>query len=593
MLGFIKSATTKALRSPLAASDQTAGVNEPTVVQVKQESRLVKVESEASTLGTLSKSFHSPTAHASPSETNAPDSMVERGSTHFPDSPNPATSLALPSPVHGQDGTLLTPNEQLGSCIEETASHCGQPTSVKELGRFSFLSLPFLRSESKLSAQSEHKSTTHSQVTFARAVRAPSVARNAGKKSRESRTFAIRSLRKASTEKRVKESAVLVRSLIVGDCNLSPGAKPLKTSSSTKTAVRRVHSHLSKPKSASKVIAHLRCLPPQSTDDSMDPHVPLHAVCLDVTDDEAHERYFSKLGSVASASVVAVSDALRDVHVLDLLAAPNMGFGASATAPGVFAGAVPTAGAVLEGIQEITPQLLALGYATGKAVMPNHKGVTVPTDRISVLTYWWGFEVCLPPPTLAHIQSAAAPSSAVLDLLTAISVLNEGVREILPFIRYFAQFVQMEWHSIRAADEGNGVVCCATWIMPVALVPRAWDFADPPQPCEQVQSNDTHSPTVTAANTSTPIMARLSTTAATPKASTDAVPGLTRVSSAFSEVTYDEDEARPVISSEPPVLPELVVSSPASTEGAPEPVDGSPYVVSDEGQSHGSEAIVL
>lgn len=58
-------------------------------------------------------------------------------------------------------------------------------------------------------------------------------------------------------------------------------------------------------------------------------------------------------------------------------------------------------------------------------------------------------------------------------------------------------------------------------------------------------------------------------------------------------MTYDEDEARPVISSEPPVLPELVVSSPASTEGVPEPVDGSPYVVSDEGQSHGGEAIVL
>ncbi|KAI6125785.1 hypothetical protein EV401DRAFT_1806457, partial [Pisolithus croceorrhizus] len=291
--------------------------------------------------------------------------------------------------------------------------------------------------------------------------------------------------RKASTEKRVKESAMLVRSLIVGDCNSSVGAKPAKRSSTAKSAVRRVHSHLSKPKSASKVIAHLKCLPPQSTDQPVNPNIPLRAVCLDVTDDEAHERYFSKLGSVASASVAAVSDALRDVHIVHLFAAPNMGFGAPATASGVFAGAVPTAGTVLEGIQEITPQLLALGYATGKAIMPNHKGVIVPTDRVSVLTYWWGFELCLPSPTLAYIQSAATPGSALLDLLTAISVLNEGVREILPFIRYLAQFVQMEWHSIQAADEGNGVVCCATWIMPIALVPRAWDFTDPPQPVEQ------------------------------------------------------------------------------------------------------------
>ncbi|KAI6026190.1 hypothetical protein BKA83DRAFT_4239900 [Pisolithus microcarpus] len=457
---------------PSTAGVVDAGV--PNDTTVAQESTLAKVDSGMSTTGTVSKS---------------PPSIP------LPDSPNYATSLAPPSPVRGQDPTFLTPNEQSRSSFEETGSHSGQPTSDKDLGRFSFLSLPFLRSESKLLAQAERKSTNRSQITLASA-RLPPVARNAGKKSRESKTFAIRSLRKGSTEKRVKESAMLVRSLIVCDSNLSPGAKPVKTSSIAKSTVRRMHSHLSKPKSASKVIAHLKYLSPQSLDHPVNPHVPLRAVCLD--------RYFSKLGS--------------------LFAAPNMGFGAPATASGVFAGAVPTAGAVLEGIHEITPQLLALGYATGKVIMPNHKDVIVPTDRVSVLTYWWGFEVYL---------------------LTAVSVLNEGVREILPFIRYLAQFVQMEWHSIHATDEGKGVVCCATWIMPIALVPRAWDFADLPQPSEQIQSNASHTP-IAATNTNTPIAACLSTTLATPKASTDAVP---RVSSAFSEISCDEDEVRPVISS--------------------------------------------
>lgn len=591
MLGFIKSATTRAMRSPPAASDQTAGVVDagvPNDATVAQESTLARVESGKSTTGTVSKSVYSPSARASLKGSNAPDAPVEPWSIPLPDSANYATSLAPPFPVHGQDTTFLTPSEQSRSSFEETGSHSGQPTSDKDLGRFSFLSLPFLRSESKLLAQAERKSANRSQITLASA-RLPSVARNAGKKSRESKTFAIRSLRKGSTDKRLKESAMLVRSLIVCDSNLSPGAKSVKTSSVAKNAVRRMHSHLSKPKSASKVIAHLKYPSPQASDHPVNSHVPLRAVCLDVTDNEAHEQYFSKLGSVASASVTAVSDALRDVHIVHLFAAPNMGFGAPATAPGVFAGAVPTAGAVLEGIQEITPQLLALGYATGKAIMPNHKGVIVPTDRVSVLTYWWGFEVCLPPSTLAYIQSAATPGSALLDLLTAVSVLNEGVREILPFIRYLAQFVQMEWHSIHATDEGRGVVCCATWIMPIALVPRAWDFADLPQPSEQTQSNASHTPIATT-NTNTPIAACLSTTLATPKASTDAVP---RVSSAFSEISCDEDDVRPVISSEPPVLPELVVSSPASTEGVPEPVEGSSYVMSDEGQCHGSEAIVL
>ncbi|KAI6121587.1 hypothetical protein F5141DRAFT_1211245 [Pisolithus sp. B1] len=303
MLGFIKSATTRALRSPPAASDQTTGAvgaGVPNDTTVAQESTLAKVESGTSTAGTVSKSSLFLTLQI----------MLLR--------------WHLPSPVHGQDPTFLTPNEQLGSSFEEASNHSGQPTSDKDLGRFSFLSLPFLRSESKLPAQSEHKSTNRSQ-SYPR-------------------------IRLAGTEKRVKESAMLVRSIIVGDCNSSLGAKPVKTSSTAKSAVRRVHSHLSKPKSASKV-------------------------CLDVTDDEAHERYFSKLGSVASASVAAVSDALRDVHIVHLLAAPNMGFGAPATASGVFAGAVPTAGAVLEGIQEITPQLLALGYATGKAIHAKPQGL--------------------------------------------------------------------------------------------------------------------------------------------------------------------------------------------------------------------------
>ncbi|KAI6046160.1 hypothetical protein EDC04DRAFT_3016203 [Pisolithus marmoratus] len=579
MLGFIRSATSRALRSPPAASDQTAGVvgtdvpNEPTVVQVKQELTLAKVESETSTIGTVSKPVRSPTAPTSPSEANVPDVLVEPRPVLLPDSPNRATFLAPPSPVHGQDPPVLTPNEQSESCVEETGSHSGPPVSDKDLGRFSFLSLPFLRSESKLPAQSEHKPTNRSQVTLASA-RLPSVARNAGKKSRQSKPFAIRSLRKASTEKRTKESAMLVRSLIVGDSNLSRGAKPLKTGSSAKAAVRRMHSHLSKPKSASKVIAHLKCLPPQPTDDTVNPRTPFRAVCLDLTDDEAHERCFSKLGSIASASIVAISDALRDVLIVDLLTAPNMGFGASAAAPGVFAGSVPTAVAVLEGIQQITPQILALGYATGKAVVPNHKGVIVPVDRISVLTYWWGLEVCLPPPTLVHIQSAACTRLCVTgpsdcDYRSSMKACE----------RYFP-----------SSTEGKGVsaVLNIPRIMPIALVPRAWDFVDPPQP-EQIQLNTTQPPIVTA-NTNTPIAARLSTTVASPKASTDAYP---RISSAFSEVTCDDDEARPVISSEPPVLPELVVSSPSSTEGVPEPVDGSPYVVSDEGQCHRSEAIVL
>jgi len=45
-----------------------------------------------------------------------------------------------------------------------------------------------------------------------------------------------------------------------------------------------------------------------------------------------------------------------------------------------------------------------LGYATGKAILPDHKGVHPPTDRISVLTYWWGLEIVLPPPSIKYLS---------------------------------------------------------------------------------------------------------------------------------------------------------------------------------------------
>ena len=80
-----------------------------------------------------------------------------------------------------------------------------------------------------------------------------------------------------------------------------------------------------------------------------------------------------------------------------------------------------------------------------------------------MLLDWWGFEVCMPPPTIRHLDAAASPGTMLLNLLTALSIVSPGVREVLPFIRYVAQFVQTEWRMIKSADKGKGVACCATW----------------------------------------------------------------------------------------------------------------------------------
>ena len=95
---------------------------------------------------------------------------------------------------------------------------------------------------------------------------------------------------------------------------------------------------------------------------------------------------------------------------------------------------------------------------------------------------WWGFEVAMPPPTLVwlsvstvpifdlrsvmlnmRIQKAPSIARSVINVLTALSVVNDGVREILPFVRYISSFIDGEWDMIKQQDHGKGVVCAATW----------------------------------------------------------------------------------------------------------------------------------
>jgi sorbitol-specific phosphotransferase system component IIBC len=87
----------------------------------------------------------------------------------------------------------------------------------------------------------------------------------------------------------------------------------------------------------------------------------------------------------------------------------------------------------------------------------------------------------LPPPTLVYlqvrsgfilhheqflmalVQRGQSISKTVVNFLTAMAAVNDGVREILPFIRYISQFIEFEFGTILAQDVGLGVVCAATW----------------------------------------------------------------------------------------------------------------------------------
>jgi hypothetical protein len=292
---------------------------------------------------------------------------------------------------------------------------------------------------------------------------------------------------RSKSEKRAKESAEIVRALIVGPNSISLASK--KPQALSKVQLDKVKSELAKPKSANKVISQLRNLdlitdvlaPLPVTPTPSQPTTggkrrgPIHAVCLDQTDEDVVKHHFAQLKpdvpsdtvdlfaeSVVTANMDCISSILGNLHVVDLVGS-DFGFGQPTTGQGIFAGAVPTAETVLTGIKLITPQLMSLGYITGKAIFPDHKGVYPPIDRMSVLTYWWGFELVLPPPTLVYLQRAQSISNTVVNLLTAMSAIHNGVREILPFIRYISQFLEFEFNTIKGQDKGLGVVCAATW----------------------------------------------------------------------------------------------------------------------------------
>ncbi|KAF9391965.1 hypothetical protein CPB97_004834 [Podila verticillata] len=96
-------------------------------------------------------------------------------------------------------------------------------------------------------------------------------------------------------------------------------------------------------------------------------------------------------------------------------------------------------------------------------------------DTVSSCAYWWGYEIFIPQEALSRISSAQDVSSAFLGFLGSVGLV---VPAIVPFLGYIAAYVGLEFAVIKAQNEGKGVILASTWLVPVALVPRAWDFVE-------------------------------------------------------------------------------------------------------------------
>jgi hypothetical protein len=220
-----------------------------------------------------------------------------------------------------------------------------------------------------------------------------STVREHKKEAKASAAFFRRQAKLPSADKRAKESALIVRSLIVGQASIYPASSKASTGVS-KPQFSQIKSQLMQPKSANKVIAQLRSLPASDKivvgGDENKPAGPVHAVCLDTTDAEAEKRYFSSLTkgddvevladestsspSVADASIGKLASMFKDMRIVSLIIGPDFGLGQPGDGNGILSGAVPTAKTIINGFEQITPQLMALGLATGQAFLPDHTG---------------------------------------------------------------------------------------------------------------------------------------------------------------------------------------------------------------------------
>jgi hypothetical protein len=205
-----------------------------------------------------------------------------------------------------------------------------------------------------------------------------------------------------NANRRAKQSALIVRSLIVGQDTDEGGVAPPRQRYSG-AQMKHVKAQLLKPKTAGKVIAELRALPAFADSAASRAGEAIQAVCLPYSDEEADKKHLSNLRNVKAtattatttkrtpspiggATIDAITEAIRNLHVVSLFTTPDLGLGEPGDGPGILAGAVPTAETVLTGVTQITPELMALGYATGKAVIPSDKDIYPPTDRMSILT---------------------------------------------------------------------------------------------------------------------------------------------------------------------------------------------------------------
>lgn len=113
-------------------------------------------------------------------------------------------------------------------------------------------------------------------------------------------------------------------------------------------------------------------------------------------------------------------------------------------------------------------------HAAVKTAAPLHS-VKPSFSAVSAYTYWWGYEIYVPHSCMNLLNEAQDITNAFLGFF---QIIIAGVPMLRPYIPYISAWVGLQFSLIKAQDVGKGVVLAATWILPVAVVPRSWDVPD-------------------------------------------------------------------------------------------------------------------
>ncbi|CBQ68390.1 conserved hypothetical protein [Sporisorium reilianum SRZ2] len=214
----------------------------------------------------------------------------------------------------------------------------------------------------------------------------------------------------------------------------------------------------------------------------------------------------------------------------------------------------------------------------GDAAAGGQKRVWVPSStKVSIHASWWGYNLYLPQPVLDAMDGDVDEAEKIANLINKCLtyILNNVpaglpasfaavvtiLKAIAPTTGYISTFIGWSWDTIKSFNKGQGIVLSATWILPVALIPRAWDA--PATPSTGAPSTPT-TPTTggtgsTVTTPSTDMPATTSPSAGTPSATTPS----TDTPSATAPSTDTPSTTTP--STTTPATTTPVASSPSGT----------------------------